>query len=277
MNVVGTTCVVDEFLMLVVDDDATVSEILDNCVADIPKVRVKYVKEAEGIEKYELTQEKYAVIILDILFQKANKIEYLLDQVEEKWPDSIILILSHYEGELTNQQRKRVQGVINKAKLVLEPKILRNKLSEIIPGHRIGSERVAKEFVVRVEELEKKEEVELYRVTGYVLRKKDRYMEVDMMEQGQGQADEGVEETRKPQSVPRKVLLPYEMFEKDDLCGFGTPIVFRICRKGGEMIADVKLDDSADKPVAIAKQEQHFLDTLEKVDERGIREKRKDE
>jgi len=267
MSVTQSVSVVEEFAILVVDDDDGVCELLGDCIGNVPKVKMKYLKEPESIEDYEVMQENFLVIILDILFDKFNKIEYLLEQVEEKWPDAIIIVLSYYEKELSKQQRKRTDAFINKTKLLLEPKLLRNKLIELIPTHKKVMEGITKEFLENLAKLTEAEaEVELYHVNGYVLRKKNEYMEVDICEKGT--TGEGIEEAANIDEVRRKVLLPYEMFEKHDLCDFGTPIVFRIYRKGGQIIAEPRLDESADKPATIQKKVQKFLDVLEKKDER---------
>ncbi len=273
MSVAPTVSCVEEFVILLVDDDEDACDMLRTCLENVPKCKVEYLKVPEAIEDYE---ENFPVIILDILFDKVNKIGYLLDQVKEKWPGSIIIILSYYEKELSWLQRRRVDAIVNKTKLLLEPKLLRDNLIEIIPKHQVGMDDVSREFLENLTSLKEREtEIELHRVRGYVLRKKGEYIEVDICEKVT--TGKGVGETENVNNVRQKVLLPYELFEKHDLCDYGTPIILRIYRKGGQIITEPRLDEDADKPAAIPKEVQKLLDALEKKDKQLLKDIKKDE
>lgn len=107
------------------------------------------------------------------------------------------------------------------------------------------------------------EQIELYRMTGWVLEKRmlqternkvTPYMEAIINEK----IDENL--------TPRKVLLPYEMFAEKCIFETGMPFIFIMYQKGGQIVSEVNLEECANKVAMIPHDIQMLLDTLEDGD-----------
>jgi DNA-binding NarL/FixJ family response regulator len=251
--------VVDEFRVLVVDDEPLIRKHLEDCLECIPRVRVDGIDNPEEIETPDIQEKDYSLIVLDVVFQDhRNAFAYLYAQVKARWPHAIVLVLSNYVNDLSDNQKKSVDIVVMKPMFRVDPQILIEELKAAIPSHLIGTTDISQEVTKSLDDIQlPKMERELHEIHGYVLRNKGPYVETVIFEKDK----QGILHRR-------RVLLLSDLFVEDGLDEVGTPFVLRIIQKSAQTICEVDFDEHAGESATIEQAKEELLNFIEDEDER---------
>jgi CheY-like chemotaxis protein len=118
--------------ILSIEDDMKWRDIIQGSISKQPGISIKFVKNyrrAIDIVKFQ----KFDVFSLDSGIQGAKRIPQLIDKTEEFWGYSVpIIVLTGYTMSVSEEERKKIFGLIDKADCLSQPGLLRQKFSKAI-------------------------------------------------------------------------------------------------------------------------------------------------
>jgi len=214
----------DRLGIVVVDDDERDRKDVEACFQYCGSVEFHACESPDTLNSIPETS-RVALCILDIRFSDERvRITELIDRVEERWPDAVLVILTDHRGEVSERDAARVDAVLDKVEFAVMPQTLtitirdavrRKKVSGRWPFGNVGT------FI------DVRDRILLHETSGYIREINEPHVEVV------------IEDSHQKARKYRTLLMPSDIFAAVGILGQDMRFTYRVYRQENRIYSEV--------------------------------------
>jgi hypothetical protein len=173
----------DTINILIVDDEREAHQDIQSAVGEMDGLKL-YAFETPDQLRTIAGDVRIDICIADIRFKEELKFTELRTEVSSYWPGASIIVLSNFEKDLSDDERRAVK-TISKARFKITPSLLCKEIIRELSGIDTDDPLVKLAVIEHLESrspIGEEQEIELLKLIGYVVEMHDSYVEVAVEE-----------------------------------------------------------------------------------------------